>query len=140
MQFATIEDYEARHGDVPDGDRTRVGALLDDASALVLAAVEGSTEDWVSDAEAEVPRPVVMVCVAAARRAMRGSDGVVREQLGEHAVTYRADSSWEIWLTSAEVRTVRREARIDPLTSVTLASPFSGDADATPSIYDDLPL
>lgn len=139
--LATVEDYSARYGDVSEADAVKLAELIEDAAGLVLGEVEGSVAEWVIG-DGTVPRPVVMVVVAAARRALKNEAGVVREQLGEHAVTYRADGSWDIWLTGQEVRMVRKAARLGALTSVTLVSPYSGDtADAVAHIYDnDLPL
>lgn len=124
-RLATIGDYEARYGTVADSDRQKVETLLDDASALVLDAVSGSTADWVVG-NARPPRLVVMVCVAAAHRALRGDDGVVREQLGEFAVTYRADDDWTIWLTPPEMRSIRKAAGLPSVGTITLVSPYSG--------------
>lgn len=129
--FASIEDYERRYGAVPADLRDQVEALIDDASALVADAVEGSTEPWVATGDG-TPRIVVALVVGAAHRASSHADGVVREQLGEHAVTYRADVSWDIWLTKQERRIVRKAAGLGALTSVTLVSPYSGD-DIPPS-------
>jgi len=129
--YASIEDYERRYGAVPADLRDRVEALIDDASALVADAVEGSTAPWVATGD-DTPRIVVALVVGAARRAWSHTDGVVREQLGEFAVTYRADESWDIWLTKQERRIVRKAAGLGALTSVTLVSPYSGD-DVPPS-------
>lgn len=129
--YASIEDYERRYGAVPSDLRDRTEALLEDASALVADAVSGSTEPWVETGE-DAPRMVVVVVAGAAHRALSRADGVVREQLGEHAVTYRADASWDIWLTKEERRIVRKAAGLGALTSVTLVSPYSGD-DVSPS-------
>lgn len=140
-RLARLEDYALRYGDVARASEGKVQALLDDASALVLEAVTGSTASWVTGEE-DPPRTVVMVVTGAAHRALRHADGVVREQLGQHAVTYRADDSWDIWLTDEEERIVRKAAGLSSARTVTLVSPFSGDEVAeVGAIYDnDLPL
>lgn len=125
-RYASIEDYERRYGAVPADLRAQVEALLDDASALVLDEVAGSNSAWAAGAD-DPPRQIVMVVAGAAHRAGSRADGVVREQLGEHSVTYRADVSWDIWLTKQERRIVRRAAGLGALTSVTLVTPYSGD-------------
>lgn len=40
MAFATIEDFEARHGEVPEDLRPRVETLLEDASAMLSRGVD----------------------------------------------------------------------------------------------------
>jgi hypothetical protein len=133
MSLATLDDYEARYGPVADDDRDRAETILDDASALVLRAVGDSEADWVAD-DADPPREVIIVVTGVARRALKHEDGVVREQLGEHAVTYRADSPWEIWLTRQEERIVRKAAELSSAQSVTLVSPYSGDEQTWPEL------
>jgi hypothetical protein len=134
MSLATLEDYEARYGPVADEDRGRVETILDDAAALVLRAVGDSEADWATDEGTDPPREVVIVVTGVARRALKHEDGVVREQLGEHGVTYRADSAWEIWLTRQEERIVRKAAELSSVQSVTLVSPYSGDEPTWPEL------
>lgn len=131
-RYASIEDFERRHGAVPADQRDRVETLLDDASALVADAVAGSAQAWVESGD-DPPRMVTAVVVGATHRAWSRADGVVREQLGEHSVTYRADVSWDLWLTKEERRIIRKAAGLGALTSVTLVTPYSGDdADEMP--------
>lgn len=128
VRLASIDDFETRYGPVPADRRGRVEALLDDASALILEEVDGSTEPWVTTGS-DVPRIVVMVCCAIAYRGWRATDDVHREQIGEYAVTYRTDQPTDVWLTKDERRNVRKAAGLGLAQTVTLVSPYSGDCD-----------
>ena len=56
--LATLSDYETRYGDVDVSDEPRVGALLEDASILVLSMLSDETrlgdELWLASARAVV--------------------------------------------------------------------------------------
>lgn len=132
MALATIEDFEARHGEVSD-KRDRVEVLLGDASAFILAAVDGSTEPWaMEDDDADIPADVVAICVQVAFRAWHNPLGIAREQLGEAAVTYRGDDQPDVLrLTRAERATLRRAAGLAKggvLGSVGVETSFAGPA------------
>jgi hypothetical protein len=135
MTFATVEGFEARHGALGDTDEGVVGARLDDASTLIVSEVADSTKEWVTGDE-DPPAAVKLVCIQVAYRAWRNPDGIARQQLGEHAVTYRGDDQPDaIYLTRNERRLIRRAARTgtEPrLTSIGLVSPYSGPADDGP--------
>lgn len=125
-QLASIDDFEARYGEVSSADTALVSTILEDASALIFEAVEGSTADWVTDEDADVPTQVIRVCATATNREWKQSDGIAREQLGEYAVSYRPDRPANLWLTKNERRIVRRAAGLSEPTSIELESPYSG--------------
>lgn len=127
--LADLEDYEARHGAV-GGEGDTIKTLLEDVSGLVLEAVEGSTKEWVTaddNADPEVPRAVIYVCVSAVHRQIEHGDGIVREQLGAHSVTYNANAPTSLELTKQEKRIVRKAAGLTSALTVELVSPFSCD-------------
>jgi len=137
MAFATIEDFEAPHGALGDTDKGVVEARLDDASTLILSEAAESTKEWVTGGD-DPPAAVKLVCIQVAYRAWRNPDGIARQQLGEHAVTYRGDDQPDaIYLTRNERRIIRRAARAasEPrLTSIGLVSPhpFSNGTEISP--------
>ncbi len=141
MAFATKENFEARHGALSTDDAVKVTALLDDATALIVNAVADIAPAWATDDDAEVPAAVMPVCVQVAHRAWRNPDGVARQQLGEHSVTYRGDDQSDaLYLTSNERRIVRRAGRSNPgavAGSVGLVSPYSADEHHPMDFYPD---
>lgn len=129
--LATVEDYEDRHGDVPDSEEDTVQTLLDDAAALVIAEV-GSDVTWEITGEGEeqensTPRAVIAVVVAAAFRARKNPAGVQSEQLGQASVTY-SESGQGVWLTDTDLQTIRKAAGLGTFRAATLESPYSGTA------------
>lgn len=134
--LAKIEDFEARFGPVADADKEIIETLLDDASALILSAVEGSEAEWVTDEKAEVPRQVVFVCVSMANRSWQRGEGIASERLGEYGITYRRDSPYELWLTKDERRVIRKAAELSSAQEITLVSPYSGDDEESEMDFD----
>lgn len=113
--LATLEQFAARlPGGVSEDDETRAQAALEDASALIRSAAGGTTWTTTNDADEVVladnlPDVIVMICIAAARRAYVNPEGIRAESPGGYSVTY-ADSSADIYLTREERRRVRAAA------------------------------
>jgi len=127
--LADLEEYEARYG-AAGGEADVIKTLLGDVSGLVFEAVEGSTKEWVTaddNADPEIPRAVTYVCVSVVHRQVEHGDGIVREQLGEHSVTYNPNAPTSLELTKQEKRIVRKAAGLSPALTVELVSPFSCD-------------
>jgi hypothetical protein len=124
--LAKHDDYEARFGPLTEDEQAIVDTLLGDASELILGAVGGSDATWVTDEDGVVPRAVVYTCVSVVRREFQGGDGIAREQLGEYAISYRANGPTNLELTSNERRVVRRAAGLSSAQAATLESPYSG--------------
>lgn len=139
MALATVENFEARHGELSSGDESVVAALLEDASALI--AVEVPAAEWVADDfEGDVPQGVKAVCIQVAYRAWENPDGIAREQLGAVARTYRGtDQADALWLTKNEARLVRKASGVSSVQSVPVETPYSGDPVETHPM-DFLPL
>lgn len=133
MAFATIGDFEVRHGALADEDAERIEALLADASSLILSALQGATELWVIDGD-EIPSAVVGICVSIAYRAWSNPDALSSASLGEHAQAWADRSGQALRITDDERRIVRLLAGIGSFRSVTLESPYAGP------LTDDEPL
>lgn len=141
MALAELTDYEARHGEVPDDRQSVVSTLLEDASSLILDAVEGSEEPWALEEEgAEVPNSVIAVCVAVAFRAYTNPNALSRQALGAASYTYKGDLPDAIFLTDREVRLLQKAARRSRFQAVTLESPYSGPSSDSTIFDNDLPL
>lgn len=131
--LATIQDFTARHG-APD-DESVVGALLEDASALIRAEAAGTDADWVAedpDEDVTVPAAIRAICVQIAYRAWANPDGVAREELGEASRTLRGtDQADVLWLTKNEARIVRKAAGTPAIRSIAIETPYSGGTTET---------
>lgn len=131
--IAELSDFEARHGDVDDEDR--VSVLLGDASALILAEVDGSEAEWVEAAIAEAsgfefPQEIVSVCVEVAYRAWSNPDALARAEVGDVSTYWRSGLPPDaIYLTDRERRVIHRGAGTSSFRAVTLASPYPPDVD-----------
>lgn len=136
MALATVKDFEDRYGTADD----RVSAFLDDASALVLSAVDGSEADWATEESDEVPAAVMAVVLAITYRAWNNPAGLRSESLGAYSQSWRGDSEDVLWLTKAERRIVRRAAGTGTFRTVTLESPYSGDESGAEIFENDIPL
>ena len=111
--FATVDDYEARQGELTEADRTRCAALLDDASAAMRSRYRefhgrayeaGASEPFDDNAKA--------VCVAVVARALCVPDmlaGVT--QYSQTAGSYGASASYsnptgDLYLTKGDLRSL----------------------------------
>lgn len=106
--LATFDQFDARiPGGIDSEDSTRAEAALQDASALVRAEA-GQT--WVTDGvlDADVPDVIVMVTIAAAKRAFVNPDGTASESIQDYSRTFASTSS-DVYLTKAERNAIRRE-------------------------------
>jgi hypothetical protein len=127
MALATLDEYEARHGSVPDADV--VEALLEDASTLILDEVEGSEASWVTEAEPDadaIPRTAKVICIEAAFRAYMNPGGLSRVSLGETSHSFNSTTPDALFLTEDEKRRLRRIAKRGTFRSATLTTPYSG--------------
>ena len=98
---------------------TRVGALLTDASALIIDVADMTTA-WT---EATLPGTVLSVLCEVVRRAFDNPAGLQSETIGDY--TWRGKPSGEsssVYLTTDERRTVRRAAGRLGIGTVTLSS------------------
>jgi hypothetical protein len=122
--LADLPAFEARLGRPLSGDEeTRAEASLADASDLARA--EGDP-DW---NDATVPRSVVPVVLAVARRAFDNPDGAIQKSVGDVTLSYGGGRQGAtVYLTAAERRIVRRAAGRTSAGAVTLTSPYDGAA------------
>ena len=103
--YATLDDYEARFGAVPDGDQARVDARLWDASVMVYQL---SHDPATLDADAAC----MVVCNVVHRSMATGeaaglTDGVPFTQMSQTAGVYSlsysvANPYGDLYLTKAE--------------------------------------
>jgi hypothetical protein len=129
MALATTGEFESRHGHLEGDDKGVVGALLDDASALILGELAGTEAGWLEEDSEEKPPPLVKaVCIQVAYRAWQNPDSVAREELGEAARTYRGGREAEVlYLTKSELRMLRKAAGASSIQSIPVETPYSGD-------------
>lgn len=122
MALITLADFTARHEeDLSAAEQARVTTLIDDASALVVQAVNDPTitDPW----DTTAPAAVVPVVYRMVRRAFVNPDGYESETIGSY--TWRHGREPGIFMTKMERREVRRAAG-GTSTSVTLESPYAG--------------
>lgn len=122
MPLITLADFTARHEEtLSTAEQARVTTLIDDASALVIAAVNDSTitDTWEPNLAPDAVVPVVYRMV---RRAFVNPDGMESETIGPY--TWRSGREPGIFMTKEERREVRRAAG-QAMTSVTLQSPYA---------------
>lgn len=110
--FASVEQYEARYGTVPDASALR--ACLEDATALIASALEARGIAWADPSEAMAGR-LMRVCRQVAHRAMdaapAGTDfapyGVTQasQSAGGYSLSYSFGNPYgEAFLTASEKR------------------------------------
>lgn len=102
--FATLDDYEARFGEVPESDAARVETLLGDASALVLSLLP---DGWEGDAAAvaNLPRVTCTVAQRALDDLSEGTSGVesYQQTAGSYSAIWKpVNPSGGMYLTGAE--------------------------------------
>lgn len=123
MALISLAQFEARHEEDLDAtEQIRVTTLIDDASALIVAAVKDSTVTDTWDPNA-APDAVVPVIYRMVRRAFVNPDGMESETIGSY--TWRRGREPGIFMTKEERREVRRAAG-QSMTSMTLQSPYTG--------------
>jgi hypothetical protein len=137
--LATVEEFQARHGLLADGDLEVVEALLDDATNFIRGEAVGSEADWAQDDapdDAVAPPIVRTICIQAAYRAWRNPDGVAREEIGEIARTFRGGhESDAMWLTKNEMRMIRKAANRSTVRSIPVETPYAGPAESPYDLY-----
>lgn len=124
--LASLSDLSIRTpGGVSLDDEARAEAVLDDASAVVRS-VAGKT--WVTDGDLDddIPHVVVLVTVAAARRALANPDGIVQESIDGYAQTF-SNASSDVYLTRNEKAAVRSAAGKSGIWSQSTTRLDSGD-------------
>lgn len=107
--FATIEDYEARFGDVPAQEQPAVEQRLSDASVMMAVSMQASGVDY-EGAKPPLSDALVVVCCNVAHRAVQASAdayGVTQYSQGaggySESFTY-ANPSGDMYMTKAEKR------------------------------------
>ena len=120
MALATFVQMDARvDGGIDVGDQIRAEAALDDASALVLDLVDDATQTaWTSS----TPDTIVAVVCRVAVRGFLNPYGVKSERQGDYQ--YELESATGIYLTDAEVRTVRKSAGQPGMASIEVTHPY----------------
>ena len=101
MALLELTDFEARYGSVPAEDQDKVEAILEDASALILAVAK---TDW---DEETVPASVIPVVVSVARRLYENPDGYSMEMVGEYQ-WQRPQAAAATFMTDEEMEIIRR--------------------------------
>lgn len=120
MPLATFAQMAARlDGGIETSDHMRAEAMLDDASALVLDLVDAETQTaWESSPPASVAAVVCQVAI----RGLVNPHGVMTERQGDYQ--YELASATGIYLTDAEIRTVRKAAGVNGAASVEITHPY----------------
>lgn len=127
--FALIGDLAARiTGGIDDSDLERAQAALDDASTLIRSEAGRTWTTTNDDDEIVLDLPtgddawkadiLLRVCCSAARRSLENPDGVSQESLGAYSVSV-ANASSDVYLTSGELRDIRRAAGKSGLSTIT---------------------
>lgn len=117
--------------DFDEVERDRGESLLAEASELIRGIAE---KTWLTADNAldGVPRRVAFICVAAAARAFENPHALTQRSIGDSAKSYdRAgrEGGEAVYLTDQEERDIRRAAGISSFQAVTLASPYTADAE-----------
>ena len=131
MALATFVQMSTRvDGGIDPGDQGRAEAAIDDASALVLDLVDDATQtSW----NASTPATVVAVVCRAALRGFLNPYGVKSERQGDYQ--YELESATGIYLTDAEVRTVRKSAGQPGMASIEVTHPYGFTYDLPGNSY-----
>lgn len=107
MALISIDQYQDRVGTTFAGaEATRINALIDDASALVLQIADMDT-DWT---DATVPDVVVPVVVSMVRRSLENPLGLSGEQIGQYQWQASSGNATAIHATMRETRIIRKAA------------------------------
>jgi hypothetical protein len=126
--LATVEDLRRKLGYLPeDTERDRAEHLLDEASELIRDKAGVTWTNATTGALESVPRRVRLICVAAAYRAFTNPEGLTQRTIGDSSKAYdrtKREGGEDVYLTDAEVRTVRKAAGTSSLVSVTLVSAY----------------
>jgi len=133
MALATFVQMSTRvDGSIDVGDQGRAEAAIEDASALVLDLVDDATQTaWNTSA----PDTVVAVVCRAAVRGFLNPYGVKSERQGDYQ--YELESATGIYLTDAEVRTVRKSAGQPGMASIEVTHPYGFTYGLPGNIYRD---
>ena len=104
--FATLDDYQARYGAVPEADSGRVEALLSDATAMLLSAyLDRYSVEYPEGDHPEFERSAKAVTCAVVSRAFNSPMGMPgATQLSQGAGSYTASVTFanptaEMWLS-----------------------------------------
>ena len=108
--FATLADYELRHGAVADGDAARVAALLADAGDMLLSAYESRWGAYAPGTRPAFDRSACSVACAVVSRAMSAPLGLAgATQYSQTAGIYNASVTFanptaELWLGRSDLK------------------------------------
>ena len=108
--FATLADYELRYGKVADAESGRVGALLEDASDMLLSAYESRWGAYAEGAHAAFDRSACAVACSIVSRAVNvplGRAGAT--QYSQTAGSYNASVTFanptaELWVGKSDLK------------------------------------
>ena len=107
MALISIDQYQDRVGTTFAGaEATRVNALIDDASALVLQIADMDPE-WT---DLTVPAVVVPVVVSMVRRSLENPLGLSGEQIGAYQWQASSGNATAIHATLRETKIIRKAA------------------------------
>ena len=119
VAFVTLDEFATRYENtIPAADVDRVTAFLVDAYALV-EDVTGA--DYIASVTGDMPTVIVAIVCAAARRAYNNPSDLQSETIGDYSWRISASTSG-VCFTPAEVRAVRRAARLSNVGSLTLST------------------
>lgn len=108
--FATLADYEARYGEVAEGDGGRVEALLSDASDMLLTAYESRWGAYKAGEHAAFDRSARSVACSIVSRAVNTPLGLAgATQLSQSAGIYNssvtfANPTAELWVGKSDLK------------------------------------
>lgn len=131
--LASLEALEVRlgldladdHGEPLGPDGARAQAALEDASSLVRTITERDYVDDHDELIAQIPDVVTTITLQAAYRAFLNPQGAVQSSVGDVSVTYsRSDTAGAVFLTSAEIRALRKASGASGVGSLELATGY----------------
>lgn len=108
--FATLADYELRYGKVADAERDRVGALLEDASDMLLSAYESRWGAYAEGEHAAFDRSACAVACSIVSRAVNVPLGLAgATQYSQTAGSYNASVTFanptaELWVGKSDLK------------------------------------
>jgi hypothetical protein len=113
----------------PEGEeRSRAERLLGEASELIRDVAGKTWTDDTTNALVGVPVRVANICVAAAFRAFNNPEALSQRSIGDSSKSYdRAgrEGGEDVYLTTAEEKSVRRADTGSSMISVTLVTPYN---------------
>lgn len=100
--FATVKDLESRWRDMDSSEKARAAVLLQDAAAIIMAALEQAHIEIEEDDETQAANLVRVSC-AMVQRAMAQGDGEQQHAWGGNLVM---NPSGDLYLAKADRRSL----------------------------------